>query len=48
MSGAVITLLLTTPTTDHAAVLARGDVMPLLREVVTLIADSFWAFLQYL
>jgi hypothetical protein len=48
MSGAVITLLLSAPATDPAAGFAGGDVLPFLREVLAVIADSFWALIQYL
>ena len=48
ISGAAIALLLGSPAADHAAIVARGDVLPFLSAVFQLIADSFWAFLEYL
>ena len=48
MSGAVITLLLSAPATNPPTGFAGGDVLPFLREVLAVIADSFWALIQYL
>lgn len=48
MSSAAIALLLSSPAANHAAIVARSDVLPFLSAVFSLIADTFWAFLQYL
>jgi hypothetical protein len=47
MAGAAISLLLTAPT-DVGAAVSRGDVIPFLESVLTVIADVVWGVLQYL